>query len=457
MSPSSGRKLFGTDGIRGVAGFEPMTAEVAVRLGRAVAVHFRNGSGHRPRILIGKDTRLSGYVLENALVAGICSMGADVLLVGPMPTPGIAFLTHDMRADAGVVISASHNPFQDNGIKIFGPDGYKLPDAVELELEKHVFEADAFAERHRPEPGDLGKAFRIEDARGRYVLSCKRTFPDDLDLDGMKIVLDCAHGAAYAVSPLVFRELGAKVIACGVEPDGTNINDGVGSLHPEVVAAKVKETGAAIGIALDGDADRAIFVDERGEIVDGDKVMAICAKHLLEEGRLKDNTLVSTVMSNVSLEKLMESLGGKLVRTQVGDRYVVEQMRAGGYTLGGEQSGHVIFLDHATTGDGTVCALQLLAVMRRTGASLSELARVLELAPQQLLNIRVRERVALEENARISDAMKSAEERLSAGGRLLVRYSGTEPLLRLMAEHPDEGLLAGVLEDLAGVVRAELG
>ncbi|MCB0219681.1 MAG: phosphoglucosamine mutase, partial [Chrysiogenetes bacterium] len=283
------------------------------------------------------------------------------------------------------------------------------------------------------------------------------TFPHDLDLDGMKIVLDCAHGAAYAVSPLVFRELGAKVVACGVEPDGTNINDGVGSLHPEVVAAKVKETGAAIGIALDGDADRAIFVDERGEIVDGDKVMAICAKHLLEEGRLKDNTLVSTVMSNVSLEKLMESLGGKLVRTQVGDRYVVEQMRAGGYSLGGEQSGHVIFLDHATTGDGTVCALQLLAVMRRTGASLSELARVLELAPQQLLNIRVRERVALEENARIYDAMKSAEERLSAGGRLLVRYSGTEPLLRLMAEHPDEGLLSGVLEDLAGVVRAELG
>lgn len=454
---SRSRELFGTDGIRGVAGVEPMTAEMAVRLGRAVAVHFQNGSGHRPRILIGKDTRLSGYVLENSLVAGICSMGADVLLVGPMPTPGIAFLTHDMRADAGVVISASHNPFQDNGIKIFGPDGYKLPDETELELERHVFEADAFAERYRPEPGALGKAFRIEDARGRYVLSCKRTFPDDLDLEGVKIVLDCAHGAAYAVSPLVFRELGATVEACGVEPNGTNINDGVGSLHPEVVAGRVREIGAAIGIALDGDADRAIFVDERGEIVDGDKVMAICARHLIEEKRLKDNTLVATVMSNIALEKLMESLGGKLVRTQVGDRYVVEQMRAGGYALGGEQSGHVIFLDHATTGDGTVCALQLLAVMRKSGLKLSELSRVLDLAPQQLVNVRVKERVALEEKPRIVDALRNAEEKLSGGGRLLVRYSGTEPLLRLMAEHPDECLLSGVLEDLAVVVRAELG
>ena len=454
---SLSRKLFGTDGIRGVVGTEPMTAEMAVRLGRAVAVHFRNGGGHRPRILIGKDTRLSGYVLENALVSGICSMGADVLLVGPMPTPGIAFLTHDMRADAGVVISASHNPFEDNGIKIFGPDGYKLPDEVEAELEQHVFAGDDFAARHAPKPADLGKAFRIEDARGRYVLSCKRTFPGDLDLDGMKIVLDCAHGAAYAVSPPVFRELGATVIACGVEPDGTNINAGVGSLHPEVISQKVKESGADIGIALDGDADRAIFVDERGTIVDGDQVMAICAKHLLEEKRLKDATLVSTVMSNVALEQLMQRLGGKLVRTQVGDRYVVEAMRAGGYTLGGEQSGHVIFLDHATTGDGTVCALQLLAVMRRTGAPLSELARVLELAPQKLINVRVRERVELATNDRISKALGAAEQRLATGGRLLVRYSGTEPLLRLMAEHPDEGLLAGVLDDLAGVVRAELG
>ncbi|MEW6777362.1 MAG: phosphoglucosamine mutase, partial [Bdellovibrionota bacterium] len=366
------RTLFGTDGIRGEAGTEPMTPEMAVRLGRAIAYWFGAGQGRRPRILIGKDTRLSGYIFETALTGGICAAGGDVLLVGPMPTPGIAFLTQDMRADAGVVISASHNPFQDNGIKLFGPAGFKLPDETEAKIEALVREPGEL-DRWRPAPEALGKAFRIDDAAGRYVLACKRTFPRELRLDGLKIALDCANGAAYGVSPLVFRELGAEVFDYGVEPNGKNINEKCGSLHPEFIAKKVREHGADVGVALDGDGDRAIFVDEKGAVVDGDQVMAVCARQMLAEGRLAKKTLVATVMSNLALDKWMEKLGGKLERTPVGDRYVLEAMQKGGYSLGGEQSGHVIFLDHSTTGDGTVCALQVLAVMKRTGKPLSAL------------------------------------------------------------------------------------
>ncbi len=449
------RRLFGTDGIRGVANQEPMTVELGVRLGRAVAYLFRNGSGRRPQFLIGKDTRLSGYIFENALSAGICSMGADVLLVGPMPTPGIAFLTQDMRADAGVVISASHNPYQDNGIKIFGPEGYKLPDQTEAQLEQLVLEGGE-VDRWRPSSDALGKAHRIGDADGRYVLFCKQTFPKELDLDGVRIVLDCANGASYRVSPLVFRELGAEVFPIGTEPNGTNINEGCGSLHPGRMAAEVRGRKAQIGIALDGDADRAVFVDERGEIVDGDRILAILARQLLAEGKLAGKTLVATVMSNLSLDRFMKEQGGSLVRAPVGDRYVLEAMQQGGYNLGGEQSGHVIFLDHTTTGDGTICALQLLAVMKRSGKTLGQLADLMPLYPQRRSDLRVTRRVPLEENSALQAALRKAEKEVGSEGRILARYSGTEPLLRLLAEGPDAAALDRALQGLSEAVRAEL-
>lgn len=450
------RKLFGTDGIRGTANREPMTAELALRLGRAVAAVFRGRNGRRPEILIGKDTRLSGYLFENALAAGICSMGADVLLVGPIPTPGIAFLTQDMRCDAGIVISASHNPYDDNGIKIFGPQGFKLPDETEAKLEELVLNPQRL-DALQPHGDKLGRAYRIEDARGRYVLSCKHTFPKSMDLDGVRVVLDCANGAGYAVSPRVFTELGAEVFAYGIKPNGLNINDNCGSVHPEQVAAQVREHRADIGIALDGDGDRTILVDETGAIVDGDKVMAICARHFLEEGMLAEKTLVATVMSNVALERFMSAQGGRLVRTPVGDRYVTEAMRQGGYNLGGEQSGHVIFLDHSTTGDGTVCALQVLAVMKSTGQPLSALAGILHLAPQRLVNVRVSKRVPIETTEFLQEAIAAAESALGPEGRILVRYSGTEPLLRLMGEGPDAAALEEILEQLAATVRRHLG
>src|SRR5512138_1098823 len=352
------KKLFGTDGVRGVANVYPMTCEMAIQIGRAAAYMFKNGN-RRHRIVIGKDTRLSGYMIESALVAGICSMGVDVLQVGPLPTPGIAYITSSMRADAGVVISASHNPFQDNGIKVFFKDGFKLPDEIELKIEKLIF-AEKIDSR-RPVATEVGKAYRIADAVGRYVVFLKSTFPKDLDLSGLKIVLDCANGAAYKVAPAVLSELGAEVIAIGVKPNGTNINDGCGSLHPAVISEAVKEHRADLGIALDGDADRVIFVDEFGNLVDGDQIMAICATEMIRQKKLRKNTLVATVMSNMGLDIAMRKAGGKVVKTAVGDRYVVEEMVKGGYNLGGEQSGHMIFLDHNTTGDGMLTALASLS------------------------------------------------------------------------------------------------
>jgi phosphoglucosamine mutase len=449
------RKLFGTDGVRGVANIHPMTAETALQLGRAAAYLFKRPD-RRSRIVIGKDTRLSGYMLESALIAGICSMGVDALLVGPLPTPGIAFLTASMRADAGVVISASHNPYQDNGIKFFARDGFKLPDEVEARLEELVF-APGSIDALRPTAGEIGKAFRIDDAVGRYVVFLKNSFPREFDLVGLKIVLDCAHGAAYKVAPEVFTELGAEVFSYGVKPNGANINAGCGSLHPEVIAAAVREHGAHLGIALDGDADRCIFVDEHGMEVDGDHILAICGTHLLAQGRLPQRTVVATVMSNLGLDIALRQAGGQVVKTAVGDRYVVEEMRRHDYRLGGEQSGHMIFLDHNTTGDGVITALQVLAIMQQTGKPLSELAKVMTALPQVLVNVRVRKRVAIDKVPAIAERIREVTERLGDGGRVLVRYSGTEPLLRIMLEGQDQAEITALADDIAQTVARHLG
>ncbi len=446
-------KLFGTDGVRGVANVYPMTTEVALQLGRGAAHLFRNQAG-RHRIVIGKDTRLSGYMIENAIAAGICSMGVDVLLIGPLPTPGIAFITASMRADAGVVISASHNPFQDNGIKFFDHTGFKLPDEVEERIEELIFSAELDA--LRPTAAEVGKAFRIEDARGRYIEFLKRAFPQEFSLDGMKIVLDCANGAAYRVAPTVLEELGAELVLIGVEPDGENINRECGSLHPEVAGRAVRESGAALGIALDGDADRAVFVDERGDYVGGDNIMAVLAQKMLAEGRLRQNTLVATVMSNMGLEIALERMGGRVVRTRVGDRYVVEHMVAGGFNLGGEQSGHVIFLDHSTTGDGMITALQVLAAVKREGRPLSELAAVMEPFPQRLVNVKVACRMPLEEVPGLVPLIKECESGLAGRGRILVRFSGTEPLARVMIEGEDEARIGAMAEAIADHLARQL-
>ena len=449
------KKLFGTDGVRGVANIDPMTTEMAMHLGRAAAYVFKKDSSRRHRLVIGKDTRLSGYMIENALVAGICSMGVDVLLVGPLPTPGIAFITSSMRADAGVVISASHNAYQDNGIKFFSHDGFKLPDELELEIEDLIL--NNRLDELRPIADEVGKAYRIDDAIGRYVVFLKNTFPRDLDLQGLRIVLDCAHGAGYKVAPAVLTELGAEVIPLGVKPNGTNINDGCGSMHPEVMAEKVREFRADLGIALDGDADRVIFVDEHGEEVDGDHIMAICGIELLKAGKLKKETVVGTVMSNLGLDIAMQKAGGKLVRTDVGDRYVVEEMRREGYNLGGEQSGHMIFLDHNTTGDGILSALQVLAIIQRSGKKLSALAKVMTSLPQVLVNVRVRKRVDLAEIEPIKLIIDEVEAELAGKGRVLVRYSGTEPLLRVMIEGENQVRITELAERVAESVRTHLG
>jgi phosphoglucosamine mutase len=449
------RQLFGTDGVRGVANIHPMTAETALQLGRAAAYLFKHRD-RRSRIVIGKDTRLSGYMLESALVAGICSMGVDALLVGPLPTPGIAFLTASMRADAGVVISASHNPYQDNGIKFFARDGFKLPDEVEARLEELVFEPGSI-DALRPTASEVGKAFRIDDAVGRYVVFLKNSFPKEFDLVGLKIVLDCAHGAAYKVAPEVFTELGAEVIPYGVKPNGTNINAGCGSMHPEVIAGAVREHGAHLGIALDGDADRCIFVDEHGSEVDGDHILAICGTHLLAQGRLPQKTVVATVMSNLGLDIAIRRAGGQVVKTAVGDRYVVEAMRRHDYRLGGEQSGHMIFLDHNTTGDGVITALQILAIMQQTGQSLSELARVMTALPQVLVNVRVRERRPIEQVPEIARKVQTVTAHLGDSGRVLIRYSGTESLLRIMLEGQDQQEIMALAHDLAATVESHLG
>lgn len=448
------RKLFGTDGVRGVANIDPMTTEMAMQLGRAAGYIFKKDD-RRHRIVIGKDTRLSGYMLENALVAGICSMGVDVMLVGPLPTPGIAFITSSMRADAGVVISASHNPYQDNGIKFFSADGFKLPDELELKIENLIFSRKI--DSLRPTAAEVGKAYRIDDAKGRYVVFLKNTFPRNLDLKGLKIVLDCANGAAYKVAPAVLEELGAEVISLGVSPNGTNINAGCGSMHPEVMAEAVREHRAHLGIALDGDADRAIFVDEFGNEVDGDQIMAICGIDMIKAGTLAHNTVVATVMSNMGLDIALRRAGGQVVKTAVGDRYVVEEMLRGGYNLGGEQSGHMIFLDHNTTGDGTLTALQVLAIMQRSGKTLSELAQVMIALPQVLLNVRVERRADLAEFPEIIRIIQEIEAKLGEDGRLLIRYSGTEPLLRIMLEGPDKVEITGMAHAIADCVTQYLG
>ncbi|MBI3756680.1 MAG: phosphoglucosamine mutase [Deltaproteobacteria bacterium] len=447
-------RLFGTDGIRGVANIEPMTSETALRVGRALAYVFRDRPG-RHKILIGKDTRLSGYMLETALASGVCSMGVDVLLVGPIPTPGIAFLTRNLRADAGVVISASHNPFQDNGIKVFSRDGFKLPDELEDEIESLI--VDRKIDHLRPTATAIGKAFRIDDAEGRYNVFVKTNFPRHLTLDGMKVVVDCAHGAAYKVAPDVLRELGADVIAIGVEPNGENINQNCGALHPQQVQRLVCEHGAQFGVALDGDADRAILVDETGEIVDGDAILAIAADEMLRNGALRHKTVVGTVMSNLGLEVALKQRDVQLVRTAVGDRYVVEEMLRGGYNLGGEQSGHLVFLDANTTGDGTVTFLSILSTMVQRQRPLSELKRIVQRYPQVLINVKVRERRDLAAIEPVAKIMSQVIKALGDRGRLLVRYSGTEPLVRVMVEGEDHRLVKSYGEEVAAVVRVHLG
>lgn len=446
------RHLFGTDGIRGTANEYPMTPELALQLGKAVAHVAGRSKSHTPRVLIGKDTRLSGYMIEQAIAAGICSMGARVILCGPIPTPAVAQLTVSMRADAGIVISASHNPYQDNGIKIFGADGFKLPDDQEAEIEQ-LMANDGLA---RPTGPGIGKASRLDDAGGRYVVFAKATFPRGLTLDNVRVVVDAAHGAAYKVAPLVFGELGASVTSIGVKPNGVNINKDAGALHPDNVRAEVVKRSAHIGIALDGDADRLIVIDEKGQIVDGDVVMAMCALRMLEEGQLAKKTLVATVMSNLGLERAVERKGGKLVRTQVGDRYVVEAMRGGGYNLGGEQSGHLIFLDHASTGDGVVAALQVLAIMVGTGRLLSELAKdAMERVPQVLENVTLPSRHPLEQMRQLSQATAKVKDALGDDGRVLVRWSGTEPKLRIMLEGPNEDRLRRWAKDLAAAAQQD--
>ena len=448
------RKLFGTDGVRGVANEEPMSGEMAMQIGRATAYLFRNTKG-RHRIVLGKDTRLSGYMLETAMASGICSMGGDVLLVGPLPTPGIAFITADMRADAGVVISASHNPFYDNGIKIFSGNGCKLPDEMERKIEQLIFSGKL--EGLRPTGTKVGKAFRIDDATGRYAVFLKHTFPEHLTLDGLKIVLDCANGAAYRVAPTVLEELGAEVFCVGVEPDGANINLNCGSLHPEVISPLVVEKGADLGLTLDGDADRVVFTDHAGRVIDGDHIMAICALDMIQESTLKKKTLVATVMSNMGLDMVLKDVGGTMIRAPVGDRYVVEEMLSGGYNLGGEQSGHIVFLDHNTTGDGMITALQVLAIMQKRGASLAELAEVMVTFPQTQRNIKVKDKKDFSQIPQIQRMIKECQKELGERGRILVRYSGTEPVLRIMIEGENEEQITRMADAMAETVQKALG
>jgi len=451
-------KLFGTDGVRGMANMGNMTAEQALEIGRAVAYvckQYHKEKGTRPRIVIGKDTRLSGYMLENALTAGVCSMGVDVLLLGPLPTPGVAFITQDMRADAGIVISASHNPYHDNGIKIFSRTGCKLPDAEEEQMESLI--ADHTLRDIRSTEDDVGKARRIDDAIGRYIVFCKNTFPDELTLDGMKLVLDCANGAAYKVAPIIFSELGAAVTAIHVSPNGMNINDRCGSQYTADLRAEVLRTGADVGLAFDGDADRLIAVDETGAELSGDQIIAICAAHYKKKGLLKNNKVVGTVMSNFGFLTAMKDLEIDVAVTSVGDRYVLERMNEDRAVLGGEASGHIIFHNHHSTGDGIIAALQLLAILRETGRPLSELARVMSICPQKLINIDVTRQPKLEEIPELVQAVEAAEAELGDRGRILIRYSGTQPMCRVMVEGPTEEMTSRIASQLADVVRASIG
>ena len=443
------RKLFGTDGVRGTANTYPMTAEIALRLGAAAGQFFRTDGRNGHRVVIGKDTRLSGYMLENALTAGLTSTGMNVLLLGPVPTPAVGFLTRSMRADLGIMISASHNPHHDNGIKFFGPDGFKLSDEAELEIEAMLERPAALAA-----PRDIGRARRIEDGRGRYVEYAKTTFPGRGRLDGLKVVLDCANGAAYKAAPEVLWELGAEVIAVGVAPDGFNINDGCGSTQTAAAVAAVREHGADVGICLDGDADRVMVIDETGQVADGDQIMALFAARWSQEARLNDNVLVATVMSNLGLERFLTARGIRLERTPVGDRYVVEAMRRGGWNLGGEQSGHIVMSDYATTGDGTIAGLQFLAEMVRTGQPASALVRSFETVPQVLKNIRYEAGQEPLAALPVQAAIRAGEARLVGLGRLLIRKSGTEPLIRIMAECEDDALMADVVAEIVAAVEA---
>ena len=443
------KRLFGTDGIRGTANVHPMTAETALKLGQAAGLRFVRGS-HRHRVVIGKDTRLSGYMIEPALVAGFISAGMDVMLVGPLPTPAIAMLTRSLRADLGVMVSASHNPFEDNGIKLFGPDGFKLSDETELAIEELMIQDRA---SWLAPPERLGRASRLEDAGGRYIEAAKATFPRGLTLDGLKIVVDCANGAAYRVAPTVLWELGATIIAVGVEPDGFNINKGCGSTVPEHLRAKVLEHGADLGIALDGDADRLILVDEKGDIVDGDQILALIASSWHRSGQLAGNGVVATVMSNLGLQKMLEGQGLTLERTKVGDRYVVERMRATKMNVGGEQSGHVILCDYATTGDGLIAALQVLAVLVQSGRAASEACKVFEPFPQLLQNVRFAGGSPLK-HPRVLEAVADAEARLGSSGRVLLRLSGTEPLVRVMAEGEDETAVRQIVSGLCDMIQS---
>ncbi len=447
-------KLFGTDGIRGIANVFPMTTDLAMKVGFSTAYIFKK-EHRRPKIIIGKDTRLSGYMIETAITSGICSMGVDVLLVGPLPTPGIAFITSSMRADAGIVISASHNPYEYNGIKIFASDGFKLPDETENYIEELILNGE-IERLPKPPASEIGRARRIDDAQGRYIVYLKNTFPRDLTLEGLKIVIDCAHGAAYRVAPTVFEELGAEVVLTGDRPNGKNINRECGALFPEHMASVVREQGANAGFALDGDADRIILADEQGEILDGDQMMAVCAKHYIERNKLKDNTVVATIMSNLGFEVALRGLGGKLIRTPVGDRYVVEQMRRNGYNLGGEQSGHMVFLDHGTTGDGILSALQVLAVMLREGRPLSELKKIMEQYPQKLVNVPVGVRKPIDQVPEIVKLQRALEQRLGEEGRIVIRPSGTEPVIRVMVEGADREVIEEAAYSMASCIQKHM-
>ena len=454
-------KIFGTDGVRGRANIEPVTAETALKVGRAAGHVFKNleqqsrGRG-KHKIVIGKDTRLSGYMLENAISAGILSMGVDVLFIGPLPTPGVAYVTRSLRADAGIVITASHNPYDDNGIKFFRADGYKLDDAVESRIEEMVFSGDV--ESLRPSASEIGKAVRIDDALGRYIEYAKTAFPRGMTLEGMRIVIDCGHGAAYKSTPCVLRELGAEIVVVGNQPDGTNINRDCGSMHPEQLCAKVQESNGHLGIAHDGDADRVLFCDEKGKLIDGDDVMAIAGLDMLAHGRLAKKTLVSTVMSNAGLDAVIGEAGGTVIRTAVGDKNVIDEMFRHGFNFGGEQSGHLIFGDHSTTGDGLVAALQILRIMKESNQSLSQLSRCWTRYPQLVTNVRVREKRPFAELDDVLNLVNRAEAAVKpAGGRVLLRYSGTEPKARLLMEGRDQAVLEEWSKKICAAIDKQVG
>jgi len=458
MSPTA-RKIFGTDGVRGVANIEPVTAETALKLGRAAAHIFASTgkarTGDRPKIVIGKDTRLSGYMLENAMVAGITSLGVDVLVIGPLPSPGVAYITRSLRADAGIVLSASHNSYEDNGIKFFRADGYKLDDKIEAEIEDLVFSGEI--DKIRPIASKIGRATRIDDALGRYIEFVKSGFPRGMTLEGLSVAVDCANGAAYKSTPCLLRELGANPIVRHNEPNGRNINNNCGSTYPEQIQQIVLETHAHVGITHDGDADRALLCDENGEVVDGDEIMAIAAIDFLKSGRLAQNTLVATIMSNFGLEEALEPYGGKVARTKVGDRYVIEKMMADDLNVGGEQSGHMIFRDFTTTGDGMISALQILRIMQETRQPLSELKKCLKKYPQAQRNLRVREKKPVEELKGVSELIAEAEKALDGKGRVLLRYSGTEPKIRLLIEGRDQKHIDTRADAIASAIVAQIG